>query len=64
MCSAMSNTCIKLHSSIELHSSIVIKDQLSVPADEIENNWVISFIFSKPQKEKSEFKKVSKHSTF
>lgn len=58
----ISNTCIKLHSSSETEIAL-INNQLSIPTNEIYKNCVILFIFSKAQKENSDFK-VSKCITF
>lgn len=63
MYSAMSNTCRKLCSSTDT-AMAVTKHQLRIPTDGTWKHRLIWFIFSKPQREKRAFNKVSKHITF
>lgn len=39
----------------------VISHQLGIPTDESQNHCAILFLFSKQQKEKSDFQKIKKH---
>lgn len=58
----MSNTLKNLHCSTET-AMAVISHQLGIPTDESQEHCAILFIFSKQQKEKSEFQKIKKHIT-
>lgn len=61
--SAMSNMCRKLCSSTDT-AMAVTKHQLRITTDGTRKHRLIWFIFSKPQREKRTFNKVSKHITF